>query len=135
MKHLVFYSGVTDGAGKRLQDILKEAAPNEETIICRTIHNLAYKLLQLRMIRDSDRVVHILVATSNEELFDLYSIRDLFSGLSIILIAPNRDKETIAKALELYPRFLSFLDDDFIEVAAVFKKMAERKQLTNETSV
>ena len=123
MKHLLFYSGITDGVGEQLKDILKQAAPNEETEVCRTIQSLAYKLLPLRSVAEAQKTVHVLVATSPEELDDIYSIRDLLSDLKIILVAPNRNHDTITKAHELFPRYLSYLDEDLNEVGAVFGKM------------
>lgn len=128
MKHLLFYSGVTDGAGDSLKRILEKSAPGEQIEICRTVHSLAYKLLPLRTIADSQQMVHVLVATSTQELMDIHSIRDLLSDLRIILIVPTRDEETIAKAHELYPRYLSYLDENFTEVGSVFGKMANNKK-------
>ncbi len=123
MKHLLFYSGVTDGAGEKLRKILMEKAPDEEIDICRTIHDLTYKLLPLRTIRDCKKTIHVLIATSEQELLDLYSVRDLLTDLRVILIAPNRNEETVKKAHDMYPRYLGYLDDNFNEIGEVFAKI------------
>lgn len=123
MKHLLFYSGVTDGAGETLKKILMDTAPKEDIEMCRTIHDLAYKLLPLRTITDSKKTIHVLIATSEQELLDLYSVRDLITDLRVILIAPNRKDETVKKAHDMYPRYLGYLDDNFKEIGEVFAKM------------
>jgi len=41
----------------------------------------------------------------------------------IILILPDRDRETITNGLKLRPRFFTYADEDFGEVAAVLAKM------------
>ncbi|MCD6199973.1 MAG: hypothetical protein J7K15_15635, partial [Deltaproteobacteria bacterium] len=51
------------------------------------------------------------------------SVRDLIWDLRLILILPDREAGTIAKGHILRPRFLTYLDSDFTEVAAVLKKM------------
>ena len=123
MKHLLFYSGVTDGAGDRLKKILMDKTHEEDIEICRTIHDLAYKLLPLRTIADSKKTIHVLIATSEQELLDLYSVRDLVTDLRVILIAPNRNDATVKKAHGMCPRYLGYLDDNFKEIGEVFAKM------------
>lgn len=133
MKHLLFYSGATDGAGESLKKILMDTVPKEDIEICRTIHDLAYKILPLRTITDSKKTIHVLIATSEQELLDLYSVRDLLTDLRVILIAPNRNDETVKKAHDMYPRYLGYLDDNFKEIGEVFAKMLKNgNKLTAE---
>jgi hypothetical protein len=63
------------------------------------------------------------LASSREDLEAILSIVELFYDLRIILILPDRKKETISKGLKLYPRYLSYADGDFSDVAAVLEKM------------
>jgi hypothetical protein len=48
---------------------------------------------------------------------------NLFRNSRIILIAPDRDKETIAIAHRLRPRLLTYIDSDFADVFTVLANM------------
>ena len=61
--------------------------------------------------------------TSQEELIDIIHIRELFRDIRIVLILPDREESTVAKGHRLYPRFFSYIDSDFKEIAAVLNKM------------
>jgi len=43
--------------------------------------------------------------------------------MRIILILPDEDNETITMGHTLFPRFSTYADSDFKDVAAVLKKM------------
>jgi len=60
-----------------------------------------------------------------EGLLKILRIRDLLADVRIVLILPDRRKETIAAGYKLYPRFLTFMDSDPRELAAVLEKMIE----------
>ena len=50
-------------------------------------------------------------------------IRDLLADIPVILILPDRKKETIHLGHKLCPRFLSYTDSNFSDVALVLSKM------------
>ena len=85
----------------------------------RTIGSLAHRLRQPRY----DATIAVLLAANREDLYDLLSIRDLFRGISIILILPDRNADTIAKGHKLRPRFLTYKDSNFGAITAVLGKM------------
>ena len=64
-----------------------------------------------------------IVANSKEDLLNLLFIRNLLQDIRIILILPDREKDTIEKGHRLYPRFMSYLDGDLEEVAAVLNNV------------
>jgi len=61
----------------------------------------------------------ILHAESKEHLQQFMAMRDLLIGYRIILILPDRDPSTLAQGHSLRPRFITYLDADFREMAAV----------------
>ncbi|NVM57217.1 MAG: hypothetical protein HWN51_03755 [Desulfobacterales bacterium] len=67
--------------------------------------------------------IAVLLAASREELSDILSIRDLLTDIRVILVLPDRDDDTIAKGHTLRPRFFTYADSDFVEIAAVLSKM------------
>jgi hypothetical protein len=117
--NLLFYSTVTDGAGERLLRVIEEVVPAEKTEIYRTIDTLTRRLRQPA----HHPTIAVLFAASRQDLLEIASIKELIWNLRIILILPDREKDTIAKGHTLRPRFLTYSNSDFADVAAVLRKM------------
>lgn len=75
-----------------------------------------------------NQIIAVLLAETREDLSGLLSIRDFLQDILIILIVPDRDKITISSAHALRPRYLTFSDSDFKDVAAVLERMLERME-------
>lgn len=112
---------VMEGPGAQLQRVVEELVPKEKIEICRTIDSLTRRLRRPRY----NLALAVLLAANREDLLDLLSIRDLLDGIRIILLLPDRDMDTIAKGHTLRPRFLTYADSDFLDVAAVLRKMLD----------
>jgi purine-binding chemotaxis protein CheW len=123
------YQSEPNGLGMRLDEVVKRVVSAERTEIYKTIPSLADRLRRTR--QDVDLAV--LSAASQEELQDIVSLEDLLRGIRLILVLPDGQPETIAKAHTLYPRFLSYVDGDFRDVAAVLAKMM--KSVNSERGV
>lgn len=117
--NLLFYSRETNGAAGRLQRVIETVVPQEKREIFRTMVSL---LRRLRRPRHDVGIV-ILFAASREDLMEFLYIRDLLNGVRIILVLPDGEEETVAKAHILRPRFLTYADSDFLEVVAVLGKI------------
>ena len=70
------------------------------------------------------------MVANQEELMDMISMDDSFFGYRIILVLPDRRRETIRKGHKLFPRFLTFMDSDMELVGEVLKKMLGRHENT-----
>ena len=116
---LLFYAREEHGAGERLQTLIEELVSEDNIEICMTIGSLFQRLRQPTY----DLSIVVLLAADSQDLTELLSVRDLIWDLRLILILPDRETGTIAKGHILRPRFLTYLDSDFTEVAAVLKKM------------
>ena len=117
--NLLFYAPVTGGVGDRLQRVIEGLVPEENTEIYRTIDSLARRLCQPTY----DLSIAVLLADSRDALSDILSIRGLLCHLRVIVILPNGQDDTIAKGHALRPRFSTYVDSDFADVAAVLGKM------------
>ena len=60
-----------------------------------------------------------------KELLEIHSMRDLFRDIRIVLILPDRSGDTVSMGFKLFPRFVSYADGNFMDVAAVLNKMLE----------
>jgi hypothetical protein len=116
---LVFYSPVSGSPEERLQRVIESVIPAWGGAVCRTIDDLSERLLQ----PTNDLAIALLLAEKRGDIEELLSLSSLFRNTRIILVAPDRDKETIAAAHLLRPRLLTYSDSDFAEVFTVLTKM------------
>ena len=116
---VLLYATGADEAGKRLVRIIKTTLVSLDIQVYRTINSLTQKLHQPK----DGFLIAVLLAHNKKELSKILSLKDLFWNSRIILILPDQEMNTISKGHQLYPRFLSYVDSDFTDVAAVLEKM------------
>jgi hypothetical protein len=116
---LVFYSPVNGSSEERLQRVIESLIPGWEGTITRTIDDLSERLLQPK----NDLAIALLLAEKREDIEELLPVSNLFRNTRIILVAPDRDKETIAAAHLLRPRLLTYSDSDFADIFTVLTKI------------
>jgi hypothetical protein len=119
MTVLIYYSTKMKGAGKRILQVAKTVVSETNIHIYRTISALQSRLRQPR----NGVNIAILLPSSAADITNLLSIRDLLRDIKIILILPNSNPETVAQGHLLRPKFLSYGDSDFIDVASVLSRM------------
>ncbi|MCP4023743.1 MAG: hypothetical protein GY729_18000 [Desulfobacteraceae bacterium] len=118
--------------------ILYETDPNSK--ISRIIQDRIFKLnmethlsiksLSQLLRKPMNRVwIAILFAATKEELIQLHSMRELFEDIKIILILPDRTKDTLSLGLQLNPRYFTYTDSDIGDVAAVVENMIQKMEI------
>ena len=122
---ILYYSSIINGAGERLQEAIESVVQAGKTEIYRNLESLSQRLRRPTQLPE----VSILFANSRADFMELLSIRDLLLNLRIILILPDANKETITRGHTLFPRFLTYANSDFKDVAAVLKKMIQKTDL------
>jgi hypothetical protein len=121
--NVILYTNGKDRAkSERLQEIVDSVDSLEQVETFRAVEDLSRRAN--RFPREID--VALLYAQSSEQLSELVALKDLLEDVPIILILPDRSKRTISKGLELYPRFYSYADGDFADVAGVLEKMVRK---------
>ena len=121
---LLLYADDTKRDGLRLQRMLEIFEMGIDIRVYRTIDNLACGLLQPDISYDG--TIAVLLAHSKKELQSLLSIRELITDVRSIMVLPDREDDTIRKGFLLYPRLVTYVDGDFVLVAAVLKNMIAR---------
>lgn len=116
---VLFYSGKSKKAGKLIQIIIEGQASREMIEVFSAIEDLSARLRRRRY----DLILLILLISSQKELTEMLLIRDLLADIPVILILPDRKKKTIDLGHKFCPRFLSYMDSDFSDVALVLNKM------------
>lgn len=72
--------------------------------------------------------VTVLLIADRQELENLLQYADLFNDQKIILVLPDRAKETVDMGHALYPRFISYKDGDLEEVTSVLRKLIDHNK-------
>ena len=67
--------------------------------------------------------VLILIPGDGQQLRDLQDMKDLLQDFRLIVILPDDDIITITRGHLLMPRFLTFVDNDMVEVCHVLSRM------------
>ena len=117
--NILFYSGKSKKAGKIVQIIIEGQASRETIEVFSAIEDLSNRLRRPR----GDLILLILLVSSQKELMEMLLIRDLLADIPVILILPDQKKKTIDLGHKFCPRFLSYMDGDFSDVALVLNKM------------
>jgi len=118
-KRLLFYGHKNDPDGKRLLAAIAGAIPEGNLEIYRDLSELA---LGLRA-PGSGQVIAVLMASGRDELKDFFLLQGLLVNVQLILVVPGQDEETIQRAHQMMPRFLSQKDSDFVNLSKVLEKM------------
>jgi len=121
--NLLIYVAPSNGVWERLRSVIPTTASSMKLDICHSLDALSHRLRS----PSADFTAAILVASSYQELLDLVTFSDLLTDLRIIMILPDRNKNTIAKAHTLRPRFLTYLENGLNDVTAVLNKMLEKR--------
>jgi 6-phosphogluconate dehydrogenase len=125
---VLVYSEKSDKTDKIVQKIIKEQVFGKPVEIFSTIEDF---VTRFRRPID-DLILIILSISSRKELMAFLLTRDLLADIPIILILPDRKRDTIEKGHKLYPRFLSYMDSDLSDVFLVLKKMMRNAHAKEE---
>jgi len=116
---LIVYIPQMDEPGKRLQRMIGDLIWRDSIEIIYTFKGLEFRLQH----PDGNEDIALLFASTPNDLNELVTSRPLLNNLRIILILPDEQKETTTKGHLLRPRFLSYKDGDFLDLALVLRKM------------
>ena len=111
--------------GKKHEEILSFAEklflPSEISI-----HSKAKEFSKAVVELGSDQRLILILAASSDDLAQILPFRDLLENRSVILILPDSKKDTMTRALSLYPRYIDYIRNDLKDVFLVLKKMVKK---------
>jgi hypothetical protein len=119
---ILLYWTKEDGVGLHLKKVIESLPLGETLEVYNSIKSLDVRLRNTRY----GGAIAVLLADTKEALSKIHAIGHLLIEIAIILIIPDQDEETIRKAHALRPRFLTYTDSNFKDVAAVLEKMFEK---------
>lgn len=121
---MAFFLYLPDGNGLR-DRALKVLSPSLQKTSVEIFDSLDEFSLRLRKPHFDVKVM-VLFAISSEDLRGFIKLSWLFPDKKLILVLPDVEMETLRMAHKLTPRFITWLDSDLSDLAAVLKRMLER---------
>ena len=116
---VILYAPPGNSSGDRLQRVVEGLVPDKKIEIYRSIEKL-FRRLRQPFYRE---LIGAFQVADQQELSEFLAHRDMLNDLRFILVLPDNKKSTVSKALKLYPRYISYVDGNFSDVAAVLQKM------------
>ncbi len=118
---VLFYAAETIEAGMRLQTVIEARVPADTLEVCHHIDSVSRWFY--RPHPGNELIVVVLLAAGKQDLQSILSLRDLLKDVRILMVLTDREKETIAMAHQLRPRFIGYVDNDFFGIGDVLEKM------------
>ena len=115
----ILYLPSDNGLGRRFTGLLEKVVPSRKFEICRSIHELSLSLHKPRL----NLKMAILIAPRKDDFLDILSLREFLTDVKIFLVVPDEEKDTIAQAHTLRPRFITQLDRDLSAMGDVLNRM------------
>ncbi|HOC59623.1 MAG TPA: hypothetical protein PKN70_06725 [Smithellaceae bacterium] len=120
--NVFFLSDMKSDTRKRLQRTLEYMLPRKNIKYLRSVQDLEAQLRK----SSTKTPLTVILYVSRPKLSHLSSIKDLLEDARLILILQNKNAETIALGHALRPRFVTFDDGDFLDIASVLMKMKDQ---------
>lgn len=118
---VLFFSSGKIKAENRLRVILETLGQDIE--VYRTSKTLSMRLCRPR----GDVIVMIFMVPDRKTLLNLLLIRQQMYDLPVILILPDAKRDTLSKAHQFYPRFITEFDSDSHILAQVLHRIILRE--------
>jgi len=116
---LIYYNSINSDSAGRLQKILEAEVLTEKIETCQSVEEFSDRLCRT----NHGQSIAVILISAMTEFYELFSIRMLLNDIRVILILPDRSSEIISAGYKLHPRFISYVDTDFKEVAVVLRRM------------
>jgi hypothetical protein len=116
---VIYYNSNDNETALRLQKIIEATTQEENIEIYQSMEGLSKRLRQ----PDLENNIAVVLISAMAEIFQICSIKRLSNDIRVILILPDRSPEVISAGYKLHPRFISYADSDFKEVAIVLRRM------------
>ncbi len=119
-----FLSDSKNESRNMLLRVLHMIVPKNKIALINDVGELEYCLRQ----ELQDNPIAVLLPAGKSELIDIIALKNLFGDMPIILVMPDRQSNTISLGYKLRPRFITYADSDFLDVAAVLMKMKNKME-------
>ncbi len=113
---------------KDVGDHLKESIQSQFREARVNIHPIMDDIIGVLRKPLNNVSVVILMIAGKDELSQLEFMNSLFDNIRIILILPDRRKDTLSLGLKLKPSFISYIDNDLQDITSVLGQILKQKE-------
>lgn len=121
---IVYFSTQKDHHFKKIFTLIQKLVPEDQIIQCHQFKNFE---TSIRDILLSPGLFLILIR-DQKELNEIIRISDKLKDHSVILVFDEPVEDLTQKALQLYPRYISYIKDGYKDLFSVIEKMITRIQ-------
>ncbi len=118
---LVFFSSIIDKHFKKILNGIPQSFPKDRIFRCKTISDFSNTLKETLF----GLSIILVVIRREDELNEIYQMSGSLKDHSMILILSDDVDEMSQKAIRLYPRYTSYIKEDYNDVSQVLKKMIQ----------
>jgi hypothetical protein len=98
--------------GKKLLTTMKSKGLAHNVAVYRSLEMFSDRLRQ----PVKDKTIAVVLAPTEKDLLDIYFIKYLFCKMPVVLLLPDRQRDTAAIGRRCGSRFMSYIDADFKEI-------------------
>ncbi len=124
MIKILLYKNSREKIGERINTMLQDHFPKLDIIVSDSIQEISSTLC--RPLHEIS--VIILPIASTFELAAFQNLNPIFEKSRVILILPDRDVETLAKAIRIKSSFITYFDNDIKDIASVLEKLMRKSK-------
>lgn len=84
-------------------------------------------LMQFLVSSLDEKQIMVLRVSSPEDFVDYRRTRELIRDVQILLVMPDHKEKSLSLGHLLHPRFMTFEDGDFNDLASVLEKMLQNR--------
>ncbi|HME46394.1 MAG TPA: hypothetical protein VKF36_25145 [Syntrophorhabdales bacterium] len=119
MNEIALFSPSRNDTEKRLMATLERRVPRGSLKTYRDPDSLRRRLLP----GGSSAPTLVILAATKQDLLAVVPLREMLLGFRVIMVLPDSDDLTLAMGWGMWPRFVSYADGDFQDVAGVLSKI------------
>jgi hypothetical protein len=130
MMKILLYNNTLENIGERIRFLVRNRFPQLDIVVLDSVQQIS-RLLSRPLHSIS---VFILPIASIQELDAFQKMHPMLDQIRVILILPDRDTKTLARAVQVKSSFITYIDNDINDIAAVLEKLAQKLHITFQTN-
>jgi hypothetical protein len=117
--NILYYNPGRSIVGKRLFTTIKSERLVERVEVYRILEAFCERLRQ----STKDKTVAVVLSPTEKDLLDIYFIKHLFCRVPVILLLPDRQKDTVAVGRRCGSSSISYIDAGFSEITGALQAL------------
>ena len=116
---ILIFSSMADGHLRKIENSLRPLDPDIKIIHCSTMEEFSDKVLEILF----GLGIILILIRDNHEMDRVLHLQQKLRDHALILILEESEIQKMQKSLDLYPRYISYIKEDYTDVFQVLDKM------------